>query len=135
MNKLSDWKRWFSFRGRAGRREFVLVFLLTVVAGAFLGSAPATPASALLILTVMGLVAVIQLAVVARRLHDLGRSGWWQVPPNLLAIVALLPLMRAGPINPQAPAPMTVVVAMLLCAAFMVAIALAPGQKGPNRFG
>jgi len=135
MAQTPIWKKLFSFRGRAPRREFILVFGMTVVVGGLLGATPATPASALPILMLMLVAGVIQLAVVARRLHDVGRSGWWQLPPNLLAMMAILPMMRAGALDPQAKAPLTVVVAMLLCAAFMIALAVARGDKGANRFG
>ena len=85
-------KRYFDFVGRTGRREFwlfqlihfIVVLALSVVDfGVFYGfdfEAVTDETFALYpIATIYGLaVALPMLGLGARRLHDIGRSGWWQ---------------------------------------------------------
>lgn len=63
-----------TFSGRASRSEFWWFFLFQVlvqIAAATLGNTVAALISLVLLLPA--------LAVGARRLHDIGRSGWWQL--------------------------------------------------------
>ena len=63
-----------TFSGRAKRSEFWWVFLfqvLVMVAASMLGDVINGIASLALLLPA--------LAVGARRLHDIGRTGWWQL--------------------------------------------------------
>ena len=62
------------FSGRAVRSEFWWFFLfqiLVVIVASFLGSTISSLVSLALLLPA--------LAVGTRRLHDIGRSGWWQL--------------------------------------------------------
>lgn len=81
------------FSGRASRSEFWWFVLFNFVASIVLGIVDAvlfgqmadqgmSPISSLYSLVVL----VPSLAVGARRLHDIGRTGWWQ-------LIALLPLI------------------------------------------
>jgi uncharacterized membrane protein YhaH (DUF805 family) len=63
-----------TFSGRAVRSEFWWFFLFQIVAvvvASFLGDMVSTIVSLALLLP--------GLAVGARRLHDIGRTGWWQL--------------------------------------------------------
>ena len=94
------WKRYRDFRGRSRRSEYWLIQLFLVVTNI---------AVAIIDLALMGwdvdrfvanggggivglvwiLVTIVPaLAVLVRRLHDTGKSGWW-------ALVGLLPLVGA----------------------------------------
>lgn len=75
------------FEGRASRREFwyfVLAnFLISVILGVvegILGISPETDRSVLTDIYSL-LVLVPSVAVAARRLHDIDKSGWWMVVP------------------------------------------------------
>ena len=82
----SVFSKYFEFSGRALRSEYwyfgLFTFLLYVVTGildailfgSFMGNGPLS-----LILTLVFFFPTI--AVAARRLHDSGRSGWWQLLP------------------------------------------------------
>ncbi len=110
------WKKYATFRGRAGRAEFwwwflvsyVVSIVLSVVGQAIAGPQPvagdltsqaeastyvgtvvgwATKASILGL--IWGLATFVgTLALSARRLHDTGRSGWWY-------LIALIPIVGA----------------------------------------
>ena len=67
-------QKYVDFSGRAARPEFWWFFLfqiLALVVTSMLGDLAYSIAALLLLLPA--------LAVGARRLHDVGRSGWWQL--------------------------------------------------------
>ena len=76
MNFYVDaWKKFVDFNGRSRRKEFWIFWLINVVINAILQQIPA-------IGTILGGVfslAIIlpMIAVGIRRLHDIGKSGWW----------------------------------------------------------
>lgn len=112
------------FEGRARRQEywmftlfnFAITFGIMVVIG---GIAMATSSRPLLILAVVlvGIyslaVIVPSLAVTTRRLHDTGRSGWWQLL-NLLGIIPFVGWIGS-------------IVVLVFCAL--------EGNQGPNQYG
>jgi uncharacterized membrane protein YhaH (DUF805 family) len=123
--------RYATFTGRARRSEYWF-FLLFIV----LGNLAATAVDAVLRTggVVGGLFAlatfVPQLAVTTRRLHDTGRSGWWQVS-------YLLPGVVLG-IGTAAEQPVTAMVAGLATLVLFVIVLvwlIRRGDAGPNRFG
>lgn len=90
---LIAWQRATDFSGRSRRKEYWMFQLFNFLVGLFLG------ALALLLggddglrfftvgCGVFGLVAFVpSLAVTVRRLHDVGRSGWWY-------FIALVPII------------------------------------------
>lgn len=105
---LQPWRKYATFTGRAGRQEFWTFYLVNVVIGVILsmighqGNEPG-------ILGIIFYIAIIlpSLAVTARRLHDIGRSGWWQ----LLTLIAMV----GG------------IVVLIMCAL--------RGQESSNQFG
>ncbi|MCB1388821.1 MAG: DUF805 domain-containing protein [Rhodobacteraceae bacterium] len=84
--------RYFTFSGRAPRAEYwywvLFVLLVSVVLAvvdlALMGPGRGQPLSALFSLAVL----FPGLAVSVRRLHDIGRSGWW-------VLIAIIPLVGA----------------------------------------
>ena len=73
---------------------------------------------------------VLFIRIFAGRLHDLGRSGWWQVLVYALEILAAV----AGALT-HAPVALVLGIVGLIHIAFVVALGLVPGQRGANRFG
>ena len=76
--------KYADFNGRAQRPEFwwwvLFVFLVNVITGMI------SP----LVSTVFSLATLLPcLAVTARRLHDINRSGWWQLI-GLIPVIGLL---------------------------------------------
>ncbi len=80
--------KYADFSGRAPRSEYWWFFLATVVVAAVLEAVPGNVGATLSV--VGGLVLLVPgLSAGARRLHDTGRSGWWQ----LIVLVPLLGLI------------------------------------------
>ena len=91
--------KYADFNGRASRSEFWWFTLAVILAGSALGLLSHILGGIFLILILLPL-----LAAGARRLHETGRSGWWQL--FLLAPVAgvvILAILWAQP--PVSPMP------------------------------
>jgi uncharacterized membrane protein YhaH (DUF805 family) len=73
--------------GLASRSEFWWFILFGFVTGIVLGAVSVTVAN-LFALAIL----LPQLAVGARRLHDIGRSGWWQLL-LLIPVIGLIVLI------------------------------------------
>ncbi len=88
---LSVLKKYAVFDGRAGRPEFWFFMLFNIIASIILGVIDGVLGLSVSGAGILGLVyslgvLVPSLAVGARRLHDTGRSGWWQ-------LIGLIPLL------------------------------------------
>ena len=80
-------KKYVDFNGVASRSEFWWFMLFVFVAAVVLGWV--SP----LLANIFGLAMLLpELAVGARRLHDTGRSGWWQLL-HLLPVIGLIILI------------------------------------------
>jgi uncharacterized membrane protein YhaH (DUF805 family) len=78
--------KYVDFSGRARRSEFWWFVLFTVIVGivtnvidAILGTDYDTQQGGLVNTLASLFLLIPQLAVGARRLHDIGKSGWWQL--------------------------------------------------------
>ena len=117
---ITGFKGYFDFRGRASRSEFwyfmVLFFALYLVVaiidelflsatlnlrslplGHYLPLGFVDPEVGLLVLLYRPVMALPTLAVTVRRLHDVGKSGWWSAlwvfPVPVLGWFYLVPLL------------------------------------------
>jgi uncharacterized membrane protein YhaH (DUF805 family) len=136
----------FSFRGRAGRVPFWLVWLTWVVfiqaidyawdagIGAILFASYGT-VTAIAVRVLIAVPALVSgLAVSVRRLHDRDKSAWWLVPYGAVPL-AIGPLtLTLLPIDY-----VTLMTALIASTALslwaIVDLALMPGTRGPNRHG
>ena len=99
-------RRYATFEGRASRSEywyFALFMVLANLGSAVLDAAifPDNAVSPLNTLVSLGLL-LPSLAAAARRLHDIGRSGWWLmvgVIPVVGWIITLIWLCQRGSIG------------------------------------
>ncbi len=166
MLMLRPLLRYADFRGRARRAEYWLFVLVQgVVMGLFLamafGSLGADTAQGALggFMLWMGLMGIAglaffipNLAVLVRRLHDTGRSGWWmmlQAPGWFAPMMMGGALVGAGAQVGTATDPQAATAAVLgalaggslimmvasLCSLILFVFTLLPGTSGPNRFG
>lgn len=74
-------KKYTEFNGRAARSEFWWWVLFTFLLSAFSQMVSETLASIISLA-----VFLPSIAVTSRRLHDIGRSGWWQ-------LIGLIPII------------------------------------------
>lgn len=132
-----------SIVSRAGRTRRALV-LLAGYAGARMNRKVYWIAVAILAAVVAGVsfipgggagagnaFSILTLWIFAVRLHDIGRSGWWQTPFFVVQILAVLLAAALGHLEAGA----AMGVGLVLQAAFILALGLIPGAPGPNRFG
>lgn len=107
-------KQYFDFSGRARRKEYwmftlfnvIIAFVLGIVDG-LTGMTAGMETLGLLGALYTLLVLIPSIAVSARRLHDIDRSGWWM-------LIGLIPLIGA------------IVLLVWACS---------EGTRGDNRFG
>ncbi len=86
--------KYADFSGRASRSEYWWYFLFIVLAGALLSSLSTKLGGVFYLATLLP-----SLAAASRRLHDTGRSGWWQLiclVPLIGLIVLLVFLTQKG---------------------------------------
>ena len=79
-------RKFADFNGRARRKQywmFCLVYVLIVIALSLIDEFVGTSVLSIIFTTIM---LVPSISIAARRLHDTGRSGWWQ----LIAIIPLI---------------------------------------------
>jgi uncharacterized membrane protein YhaH (DUF805 family) len=139
--EIRFWSTLLSARGRNNRARYWQVIGLCwfglVVCGLILAASESAGVVVEILVGVVAVLAILVLCVAGvlntiKRLHDLGRSGWW-----LLLVIGLdlpLALIADGP-----PDSGLQVIGALLQALYSLALLAAfgawPGQRGANRFG
>lgn len=130
---------WSDFGWRATRSEFWwgvgFVFLaqsLAALADAAASTQAAGPAVTLLTL-------VPQASLHVRRLHDVGRSGWWAaaplVPLAILVVSVFLGILLGDVPRPRPFLGMVTVGATLALAFMVLGMYCARGERGNNAYG
>jgi uncharacterized membrane protein YhaH (DUF805 family) len=81
-------KKYADFTGRARRKEYWMFILVYMIINIVLAVIGLDTISAIVSLALL----VPSLSIAARRLHDTGRSGWWQLV-LLIPIIGLIVLI------------------------------------------
>jgi len=91
------WKKWNVFDGKSTVREFWMVVLVNFVIGIVIGIIVSVLKLPILS-TLWGLAIIIpQWAIMIRRFHDTGRSGWywlWILLPLVGWIIVIIALIQ-----------------------------------------
>lgn len=123
------WWQWLFWEGRCSRPAFV-------IAGAAIATAiwfdVAWRIPMPIFLVVLLVSFVFGISAVVRRLHDLGRTGWWIATWLLFNIVCAQ--VHDGVGDPAIKA-MAVIVWAVVTIAALGFLAAAPGDRGVNRYG
>jgi uncharacterized membrane protein YhaH (DUF805 family) len=132
-----DWKSLFSSSGRSDRGRFWNVAALLGIASAVVrliiqgfGDNPIV----LVFVPVLIVMAVIGVNNSIKRLHDLGRSGWWWPAPLGLSIVGG-GVGAALTATSQVLGLVIAIFSALATIAFVIALGVLRGDPGANRFG
>ena len=109
---LGAYKKYADFTGRARRKEFWMFVLFSFIVAIVLGIIDSIIGFQLLgMLFSLGSL-IPSLAIGARRLHDTGRSGWWQllylIPLIGLIIMIVFLVQDSHPDNEYGPNPKAV---------------------------
>lgn len=143
-----DWKRlYLEADGRISRQEFWVGFAVLFAVGIVTGWIP----------LLGGLIALAliyaHVCLGAKRLHDMGRSGWLMIAPSAVLLVCIGMAVVSGGVaflsaaaGGEAAATVGAMAAMgmvmlvgsvgfLLNIAFLLWIGLTPGQVGDNAYG
>lgn len=146
--------KYLTFRGRASRSEYWWFYLFTMLAGNIL------PLIGVMLGVVLGPVVAILLGILylalmppllsvnVRRLHDVGRSGWWIggamiAFPAFGILAAIAGIASEGPdqLASETAGPLFAIMvglAVLIGLAYgitMLVFSVKRGDPGPNRFG
>ena len=89
----TGFKKYADFSGRAARSEYwfwALFVVIVNILASIIDSVVFGAAGIVGVIVTLGLF-IPGIAVTARRLHDIGKSGWWQL--LAITIIGLIPLL------------------------------------------
>ena len=144
---MEPWARQIWVAGRTTRRTYAITTLLLLAGGWFghllaeaIGRAMPwlMPDVATVAYVAQLALAWLLLTVAARRLHDFGRSGWWQlgVYAVMIGCMAISEPNWADALGiGEIAAGLAELAAYVIYLGFLVALGLIRGDPGPNRFG
>lgn len=142
-------KKTFTYQGRARRREYgwfiVFSFLISLFTellingSLLLGLISVAQLLYFLDLAISLALSLSAISLTARRLHDLGHSGWWQLGVWLIVLIMVTLLVLFLDAIPQENLSIwsgaVGVTAVILLIAFNCYLLFFDGQAGENRFG
>jgi uncharacterized membrane protein YhaH (DUF805 family) len=132
---MSFTKLFFSFEGRSGRKSY-WIGIVSIEVGIFLLSFGLTLAHLPALVAVL-VMAYPRICVIAKRFHDLNRSGWWQVLPNVagnaLAGLGGASVVSAG--DGAGGSALMLLLSMVVEFGFLIWLGCVRGQDRKNDFG
>jgi uncharacterized membrane protein YhaH (DUF805 family) len=147
MSKNSNafWDSLLSPKGRNNRVRYWQVTGLFFVAMLVIGVGASQIESSLPLWIMAPGVAILLLATVLffvvnvfnqiKRLHDLGRSGWWYLLVVLVYVPVVILAEGALRMNDAGATAILSLIQLLVATAFLVIFGALPGQAKANRFG
>lgn len=133
----------FTAQGRIGRKDFWVGFLIILAISFVTGMIP-------VIGQIIGIVLIWpQVCIHAKRLHDMGLTGWLMAIPFAVSLVCFIAAVIVGgpamfgAMSGDAGAAITgmgaamglIAIAFFVGFAFLLWVGLTKGQPGDNRFG
>ena len=100
---LNVWKNFANFSGRARRSEYWYFVLFNVIIAVILGQIAVLIEFPWLVTIYYLAILIPSLAVAVRRMHDVGKSGWYLLIPIYSFILAVSEGTRGN--NEYGPAP------------------------------
>lgn len=155
MRKQSLTQRFFSFDGRLNRWEYfkrvlqlwLISIVINLVFGSVLGVSTIADScggmfgySHSLISYFWGLISTVSaISLIARRLHDLNLSGWWQlifvVPFSFVVLPILLFSMGLMAMGFGLSGMISIFLVALISIGFNLYVLFGKGTTGPNDYG
>lgn len=143
---------YFSFDGRATRRDFNIRFALTAFLGSiaaglldffFVNGSILTMESQSPFSNLWGILTFVSMfAVVCRRLHDMNYSGWWQLLTHgftftfiTIAITTMGMSLLVNPVAAGVGGIIAVLAVLIFYLLFFVFLSIKRGTVGPNKYG
>ena len=141
-----DWKHLLlGFNGRIARKPFWTGFVLVMLASLSLNFIPVVG-------PVLGLLTLWpQVAIHAKRLHDMGWSAWIMLAPAAVSVILAGAALAVGPTKIEAPGVVTpargalaqslggamavTAISFAVEIAFLLWVGLTPGKSEANRYG
>ena len=132
---IMPFRRFADYHGRSRRMEFWLFWLVSLIAQMVTSYIDAATSQPMIvggmgqITLVVTLVLLVPAAMVGiRRLHDIGRSGWWMLLFGLPYLGWLISVDRGAQVVIPA-------LALLFGAIVLLVLLVQPGQIDANRYG
>ena len=136
-------KQYVDFHGRASRAEFWMFFgvcymvqlVFSIVMNVSQGvSVDAVNPISLIYLVYLMVIFIPSLAVGVRRLHDIGKSGWYLAGALILAVILAFAIGLAIAFKSNVVAIVSMPLFMILILAFYI-VPMLKGQPGENKWG
>lgn len=129
---INAFKLYGVFSGRSTREEywmFTLIYLLAYGALIMVSSILESNAFEIVVALLSLGVVVPSLSITARRLHDTGRSGWWQVSPYIGFVFAVIGILQESSVLSIGGSILILVLAIML-----LVFLISPSQEN-NQYG
>ena len=136
-------KHYVDFNGRAGRAEFWMFYGVTsMIQSVFSiainarqgGEIDAVTPISMIYLVYFIVMFIPALAVGVRRLHDIGKSGWYLAGALILSVILAIAIGVAAAMQSNVEAIVLMILLMILMLAFYI-VPMLKGQPGENKWG